>query len=271
MAHPKTWQPRIIRRLVAVKPTGTRVAEVVTDHGPAFVKFLGNPEGPHVLAAEYLGTRLAGALGLPILDWHVFTYDGVPEVHLGTGQAAKAGSAWCTRKEEGFEWSGESTDLEAVCNVDDIAKLVLLDQWTLNCDRYRPAPRFRQNLHNVFFSRENTPPGKLRLLALDHTHILTCGAPFRLDMANIDRVRDPAAYGLFPGFQPVIRREHALAAVGSLSAIELEEIRAIVAEIPQDWEVSTGLREVLVNFLRDRRNWLVTHFVNSLFPQQELF
>jgi hypothetical protein len=62
-----------------------------------------------------------------------------------------------------------------------------------------------------------------------------------------------------------------LAAVSSISAIDLEEIRTIVAEIPQDWEVSTGQREVLVNFLRDRRNWLVSHFVNSLFPQQELF
>lgn len=228
------WQPQKIRRLVAVKETGTEVVEVVTDQGAAFVKFLGNREGPHVLAAEFIGTRLAALMGLPVLDWSILPYDGIPEIHLSSGGLAKPGSAWCTRRVEGFPWSGVGADLKEIENPADLGKLVLLDQWTLNCDRYRPIPLpVRKNLHNVFFSREAEAPGKMRLLAMDHTHILTCGSPFRGDMARLARVRDETGYGLFPEFVPWIRREDALAAMEVMKAVDPEAIRLIVRESPQ--------------------------------------
>ena len=102
-----SWHPRTIRRVVAAKDTGSEVVEAVTNAGAGFVKFLGNKEGPHILAAEFIGTLLAGEMGLPILDWHVFEYDGFPEIRLHSGSLAKAGSAWSTRKVEGFVWSGD--------------------------------------------------------------------------------------------------------------------------------------------------------------------
>lgn len=265
------WQPQVIRRVAELKETGTEVVEVVTNEGPGFVKFLGNREGPHVLAAEFVGTRLAGAMGLPILDWHVFQYDGLPEIRLPSGDLAQAGSAWSTRKVEGFVWSGHVDDLAAVSNQSDIAKLVLLDQWVLNCDRYRPAPKFRQNLNNVFFSREDSEAGKFRLLAMDHTHIFTCGGELRPDMARLDRVRDPLAYGLFPGFLKLLRREDAVAAVAAMVAVDEGVIRTIVAEIPTDWDVSQEIRAAMIDFLLQRRNSLATGFVTSIFPQDELF
>lgn len=267
------WQPQAIRRVVALKETGTEVVEVVTNEGPGFIKFLGNPEGPHVLAAEFVGTRLAGAMGLPILDWHVFHYDGFPEIRLPSGNSAQAGSAWITRKVEGFVWSGHADDLAAVSNQCDIAKLVLFDQWVLNCDRYQPAPppKFRQNLHNVFFSREDSETGKFRLLAMDQTHIFTCGGELRPDLARLDKVRDPLAYGLFPGFGKILRREDAVAAVTAMAGVDEGIIRTIVREIPPDWEVSREVREAMIDFLLQRRNWLATRFVTSIFPQDELF
>ena len=265
------WQPQSIRRVVGLKQTGTEVVEVMTNDGPGFVKFLGNPEGPHVLAAEFVGTRLAGAMGLPILDWHVFQYDGIPEIRLPSGNLAQAGSAWSTRKVEGFVWSGHPDDLNAISNPNDIAKLVLFDQWVLNCDRYRPVPKLRQNLHNVFFSREDSEAGKFRLLAMDHTHIFTCGGELRPDMARLDKVRDPLAYGLFPGFLKVLRREDAVAAVAGMAAVDEAVIRTIVTEIPSDWEVSREVRGAMIDFLLQRRNWLAAGFVTSIFPQDELF
>jgi hypothetical protein len=273
MAFPirNPWQPQVIRRAVALKETGTEVVEVVTNEGPGFVKFLGNPEGPHVLAAEFVGTRLAGAMGLPIFDWHVFHYDGIPEIRLPSGNLAQAGSAWSTRKVEGFVWSGHVDDLAAVSNQGDFAKLVLFDQWVLNCDRYRPTPKFRQNFHNVFFSREDSEAGKFRLLAMDHTHIFTCGGELRPDMARLDKVRDPLAYGLFPGFGKILRREDAVAAVGAMMGVDEGIIQTIVLEVPLDWEVSREVRHALIDFLLQRRKWLETRFVTSIFPQDELF
>lgn len=276
MNERSSWQPRVIRRVVAFKPTRTEAAEVVTDLGGAFAKFRGNLEGPHALAAEFVGTRLAGAMGLPIFDWRVIDYDGVPEIRLPSGATAQAGSAWLTRKVEGMVWSGKAKDVKLIENRADVAKLILFDQWTLNCDRYRPTPPpVRKNLHNVFFSRESAVPGKLKLLAMDHTHILTCGSPFRPDMARQDRVRNTTAYGLFPAFQELIdkgwiRREDAVAAVASMNSVELATIRAIVREIPRDWEVDDDVRIALIDFLQDRRNWLSPRFVPSLFPQGEL-
>src|ERR1035437_1899083 len=266
-----SWRPSLIRRLVDIKQTGTEVVEVVTNDGPGFVKFLGNPGGHHVLASEFVGTRLAGARGLPVLDWHVFEYDGVPEIRLATGGMAQPGSAWSTRKVEGFVWSGDADDLGVLENPTDIAKLVLFDQWTLNCDRYRPAPRPRQNLNNVFFSRENTSGGKLRLLAMDHTHLLPCGGELRANLASLQRVRDETAYGLFPGFKDIVRREDAIAAVAAMESVADGEIRTIVQEIQRDWQVDDNVREALIDFLLQRRIWLAPRFVTSLFPQNELF
>lgn len=68
MSEITSWNPKLIRRVASVFPSGTSVVEAVTDAGAGYVKFLGNPEGPHVLATEYVGTRLASEMGLPTLD-----------------------------------------------------------------------------------------------------------------------------------------------------------------------------------------------------------
>jgi hypothetical protein len=271
MSEITSWNPKLIRRVASVFPSGTSVVEAVTDAGAGYVKFLGNPEGPHVLATEYVGTRLASEMGLPTLDWSLFYYDGFPEIALKPSGNAMPGTAWSTRKVEGFTWSGTAKELETIENLEDIAKLVLFDQWTLNCDRFRPPPRPRINLGNVFFSRESTQSGKLRLLAIDHSHIFTCGSPLRPDMARIDRVREQIAYGVFPSFQEKMQRQDALAAVAAMNSVPIDKIQAIASDIPVDWDVSDEIRKAIVDFLVDRRNWLSANFTSSLFPQNELF
>ena len=119
--------------------TGTEVVRLVTDVGVGFAKFLGNREGPHVLACELMGTKLAALLGLPVFDHAVFEYDGVPEIRLYSGGIARPGPTWITRREEGTPWSGKEEDLRLISNPEDIARLVVLDTWTRNCHRYCPA------------------------------------------------------------------------------------------------------------------------------------
>lgn len=53
------WHPTIVRRFIESYPTSTNVARVDTDAGEGFLKPMGNPEGPHVLACELVGTMLA--------------------------------------------------------------------------------------------------------------------------------------------------------------------------------------------------------------------
>lgn len=267
------WNPKRIRREIEALDTGSEVVQVETDAGRAFAKFPGGGEGPHVLACELVGTRLAEWMGLPVFDSVLLDYPGVPEITLHKGAKAKAGTVWLTRRVDGFPWGGHEDDLKYLANPEDLAKLVLLDQWTRNCDRYRPesqlAPR-RINRNNVFFMREGAPAGRFILVAMDHTHILTCGGELTPKLARIDLVRDATQFGLFPEFVPHLKRADAERAVAAMIAIPGDEIRALIRSIPSDWQVEPPVREALLDFLLQRRDWLAKDFVSRLFPQGEL-
>ncbi len=198
------WKPTRILGLVQALPSGSEALLVETDAGPAYAKLPGGKEGPHILACELVGTRLAALMGLPVLDWVLMPYAGHPALKLKSGNLAQPGTAWLTRKVNGFGWGRQEADLKYISNRADIAKLVLLDQWTRNCDRYRPEPRLRVNENNVFLNREGAPSGQFILMAMDHTHIFTCGGPLSRDLAKIDFVKDATAFGLFPEFVPAI-------------------------------------------------------------------
>lgn len=263
------WKPTKIRRVIEAFPTGSEVVQVETDAGRAFAKFLGGKEGPHVLACELVGTRLAALMELPVLDSILLQYPGLPDITLSSGAKAQAGTAWLTRRVDGFVWSRHEEDLKYLANRPDLTKLVLLDQWTRNCDRYRPEPR-RVNANNVFFMREGAPEGRFTLMAMDHTHILTCGGPLTRDLARISLVRDETAFGLFPEFTDHLRRPDAVAAVAAMTAIPNDSIQSIVQSIPADWQVDASIRAAMVDFLLQRRDWLAKVFVSRLFPQGEL-
>jgi hypothetical protein len=265
-----SWKPTLIRRVIESLDTGSEVVQVVTNDGRAFAKFLGSEkEGPHILACELVGTRLAALMGLPVLDWVLLTYSGQPEIVLKSGAKAQAGTAWLTRRVDGLPWGGHEDDLKYLANPGDLAKLVLLDHWTRNCDRYRPQPR-RVNRNNVFFMREGAPEGRFILMAMDHTHIFTCGGALAPDLARIATIRDETAFGLFPEFEPHLTRLDAVAAVEAMGAIPDATIRSVVESIPADWKVDAPTKTALVDFLLQRRAWLFKEFVSRLFPQGEL-
>lgn len=264
-----SWKPTRIRRVIEVLPTGSEAVQVATDDGRAFAKFLGAAEGPHMLACEWIGTHLAALLGLPVFDFVVLPHPGIPEIRLHSGGMAQPGPAWLTRRVSGVTWGGFEEDLNYLANPADLTKLVLLDQWTRNCDRYRPEPR-RVNYNNVFLMREGAPEGRFILVAMDHTHILTCGRPLSRELARIDRIREETAYGVFPQFVAHLKRPDAVAAAAAMAAIPVAAIEAVVVGIPRDWQVGAPERAAVVEFLLQRRQWLEKEFVSRLFPQGEL-
>lgn len=266
-----TWQPTKIRRVVRTLPTGTQAVEVVTDAGPGYAKFITERDGPHVLAAEFIGTKLAALLGLQVLDHALIDYDGVPEVVLTSGGKAQPGITWSTRREERVDWSGEREDLDLLANPADVAGLVVLDTWTRNCDRYCPSrqpPRINRN--NVFFSREGAPEGRFRLVAMDHTHILTCGRELTPELARIDVIKDDTVYGLFPAFAGFIQPAALRAACVRLSAVGDAAIKAIVSAVPAAWEVDAATRTALCKLLTARRDYVAGDLPTRIFPQLEL-
>ncbi len=118
--------------------------------------------------------------------------------------------------------------------------------------------------------REGAPDGRFFLMAMDHTHILTCGRPLSPDLARISLIRDETSFGLFPEFEPHLKRPEAIAAVKAMIDIPDDLIKSLVTSIPRDWQVDEPTQVSLVEFLLQRRQWLSKEFVSRLFPQGEL-
>jgi len=244
---------------------------VETDQGEGFLKALGNPAGPHVLACELVGIELARRLGLRTFDFSIIHVTSDDEIPLTPGQHAAPGPGFITRAEVGHSWGGGERDLALIDNPEGIASLVVFDTWARNCDRHHPdQTQRRPNPDNVFLSEEGASPGHFLLTAIDHGHILACGRELDATLANIDVVRDQNLYGIFPPFWAYLTKERVGVALEAMRAVTRGDVRGIVATIPQEWEVGDLARQAIVNCLMDRAAFLAEHMTGLLWPQQDL-
>lgn len=266
----QSWQPKTIRRFVKSVATATETVLVETDQGTGYLKALGNKSGPHALACEWVGTNLAKLVGLQTLDFSIIEIANDDEIPLASGELALPGPAFITRAERGTSWGGKASELERLANPEDIGRLVLLDTWVLNCDRYPADLTARKpNGDNVFLSRVGAQRGKFIIKAIDHTHCFTCGRELNVNIAHIDIVREARVYGLFPDFKPLLFRSDVSQAVEDLKMITQAKIQTVVESIPSAWQVNRQVRNALVNFLCDRAAFLSENFVSFLWPQGE--
>ena len=266
-----SWQPTTILRFERSVPNSTGVARVVTDKGAGYLKAMGNPEGEHALACEWVGTNLARLLGLFTFDFAVIEVTAEDEVPLGTGGFARPGPAYLSRAEPGQSWGGSALELRHLANPLHLTRLVLLDTWIRNADRYPPTGHsHKPNRNNVFLSAENAPAGKLLLKAMDYTQAFTNGRPLSPQLATIDCVKDEGVYGRFPEFEPLLDRLELTRAVSDLKLITRERIAAIVSLVPTAWQVDQVARDALTDFIMRRAEYVADDLPGRLWPQQLL-
>lgn len=253
-----SWGPANILRVWKVHPTSARTAHVQTDQGNGYLKGLNNPEGPHLLACELLGTRVARWLGLPTFQFAVMQLTHDDQLHFTEEAAPGLGPAYITRAEAGSTWGGNDSALLAVENPEAIAGLVVLDTWIMNCDRYRVrGDEIRDNQRNVFFSALDAPKGKFRLVAMDHTHAFSCGSELTpAKLCRIEIAKSTEVFGLFPGFVPFVTRARVAPFAAALSRFTPRDARAIVADVPRQWGYNDELANALAEFLLDRGHFL---------------
>lgn len=264
------WRPTYVQRFErAIDGCSTKVAIVQTDAGRAYLKALGNPEGPHALAREWLGTSLARWFGLVTFDFAIVQIEPGIEVPLGSGYKASPGSAFVTRAEAGAPWSGSKGALKHIVNLADVTRLVVLDTWLLNADRY-PPPGFHRgpNRDNVFLSFEGRPKNP-RLIAMDFTECLKSGSALNTKIGTINYIKDERIYGLFPEFAPYIDSDVFKGCLGRLDQVTSAEVAEIVEAIPTDWEVSREIRDAIRRFLTERAQFLIEHLPEALRPYLE--
>lgn len=256
----RAWPPTTFRRFARAIKSSTAVARIVTDAGPAYVKALGNPQGPHALACDLVGTRLAHWFGLQTFEEAILNLEATDEIPLYNGAQAKPGPAFVTREERGTPWSGDPDELAMLDNPQDLSRIVVFDTWTRNCDRHPADLETRKpNRDNVFLSGTRSTEGHFRLVAMDHGHCFTCGRELTAKAATIDAVRDERAYGLFPEFLPFLRPEVIATCLAQLGNLPVHLVREIVDGIPAAWDVSPGARHALETLIRDRAAFLAAH------------
>lgn len=273
--HPRlpAWPPTVFRRIERVLPTSTSPAIIVTDAGRVYAKALGNPEGPHALACELIGMNLARLLGLQTPDFGILQLAESDVFRLHNGSECEPGPAFVSRAIQSRAWDGSAKDLEAIINVDDVSRLVVLDTWLLNPDRMprvpvateppHPAARNgRPNWDNVLLAMpELIPADRVLLMAIDFTHCLTAGRELTKSVASLDRIRDEGIYGLFEHFRPFIRQDVLHTTAERLRAVSEPEIEAILAQLPKEWSVSQGVLSAVRRFLLQRAHWLSDRIV----------
>lgn len=239
------WKPTRLLEIAGSADTSTGATEVTTDAGLAYIKTLGNRQGPHVLATDWVGTHLAKWFGLSTFEIAILRVEEAAVFELPRGAMAEPGPAFVARAENGDAWGGGPKVLETIVNPEDITRLVVFDTWTQNCDRHYFDPAVRKPNHaNVFLSTEDVEAGKTRLIAMDHgLCFIRSGTDLTARLAHIDNVRDEHVYGLFPAFLGRLRADTIVDCVARLRELEAKTVESIIATVPTEWDVSVQVRQ----------------------------
>lgn len=256
------WQPTELIQVGRSADTSTGVTRVLTDAGEAYVKPMGNRQGPHVLATDWVCTQLARWFGLPTFDLAIFELDELDRFPLPRGHQAEPGPALAARAVNGHVWGRTDEELDALTNPDDLTRLVILDTWLCNCDRhFHDLDARKPNYDNVFIQTGRNRTDETTLLAIDHgLCVIRSGEDLTPKIAHIAKVKEDKIYGLFPQFENKIDGQVMDAGLNRLGQLDRPAVEGLVETIPRQWEVNSDTRVALVNFVCHRADWVAQNF-----------
>lgn len=264
-----SWQPTEVLRFIKNLDSGAGTLIIRTDAGLAYMKALGNPDGPHALVKDLLGTHLAAMLGLPTFDYAVIEVSDLDELPFFKGNKAEPGPAFVTRGEEGSVWDGNKRLLDEIDNPATISGLVVIDTWLRNTDRYY-LPKTRVNWDNVFFSKESTEDGYLSLRVMDFSHSIQFCGELTIGIGSIANIRDEEVFGLFPEFRKRLSRDairHYASILGGVSRTQIEDA---VGLVPHQWHLDSSVRLALASYLFQRASFVAETIESRLFDPPQL-
>jgi hypothetical protein len=265
------WKPTRLLEVAGSADTSTGATEVTTDAGRAYLKPLGNRQGPHVLATDWVATHLAKWFGLSTFDIAILMLGADHTFPLPLGYAVQPGPAFAARAMAGEPWGISGLQLDLLTNPEDISRLVVFDTWTLNCDRHHHDRTVRKpNYDNVYLSSEGVEPGRRRLIAMDHgLCFIRSGEDLTPKLSNIDKVKDESVYGLFPEFRGKLREDIINVCATRLREMNAASADAIIATVPREWEVPNEARQAWSNLICSRAGFVadnVHDWINNSAP-----
>jgi hypothetical protein len=263
---PSHWQPRLLLDVAFSVDTSTGATEVNTDAGRAFIKPMGNRQGPHVLATDWVGTHLANWFGLSTFEIAILRLTDGDVFPLPRNHRSQPGPAFAAKFLEGEAWGQSGKHLGKVVNLHDISRLVVFDTWTLNCDRYHYDLKVRKpNPDNIYLASEGVPRGKQSMIAMDHGLCFICsGEDLSPKLSNLNKVRDTNIYGLFPEFRRRLRQDIIEMSLARLKELDVSTVEEIVNSVPKEWDVSQGARSAWIELICRRADFVADSFEQSL-------
>lgn len=241
---------------------------IATDEGSALVKYIGNSQGCDALICDLVGTELARLMGLYTPEFAVMA---IPSFEISKPIIqTEAGPAFCSKWiDEAHPLSPNARLLNKLRNKGDIAKLVVFDTWIRNSDRCPDVdnPNDRaSNWDNLLFAPDKR---MVQMIVIDHTHIFVEGT-LEDDLGNDDFITEEVVFGLFDQFKPHLNHIEVRKSLDALASIDRDTIWEILGIVPQEWGLTEGMKENLVEFLIQRAirlpNWLPT----LMFDQAEM-
>ena len=226
-------------------------------------KFQNNPQHVCVLANEMLATRLGALLGLPVprvasievSGWLIEHTDELRMDIAGLRTAFKAGlqlgSIYVADPIEGqlFDYLPEGL-LQQVTNIEDFARVIVLDKWTCNADG-----------RQAVFSRQAKRRPTYKATFIDQGYCFNAGEWNFPDSPLRGVYARNCVYNHVTGwdaFEPTLTRAEEM---------DTDRIWRIAAEIPAEWyEFDTAGINRLVETLYNRRSAiraLITAFRHS--------
>jgi hypothetical protein len=251
-----SWSPSWLARVEESYDTSMGTTKIKTDATWGYIKALGNRQGPHPLACEFVGTQLARWFGLRIADFAILDLPENACFDLPRNARTEPGPAFVSRHVDGRTWGGTEAELRNLENPGDITRLVVFDTWVRNCDRHPPDLTQRKpNYANVYLASTERPT-RTRLLAIDQTHCFDCGRDLTARVSGIDKTNDTRTYGLFPAFSPFVNPFELTWCASMLRQLTATEVRTIVEGIPSAWDVAPPARTALCELICRRAVYL---------------
>jgi len=232
---------------------------------------MGNRQGPHVLATDWVGTHLAKWFGLSTFDIAILPLQDDDIYDLPRGATAQPGPAFASKAMAGDPWGTSGLQLDLLANPEDITRIVVFDTWTLNCDRHHHDLNVRRpNYDNVYLASEGVEPGKRRLIAMDHgLCFIRSGEDISPRLAHIDKVKEASVYGLFPEFHGKLREDTIADCADRLREMDLATAESIVVTVPKEWDVSREARAAWSELIYRRAGIVadnVHEWINTVVP-----
>ena len=82
MVKNNVWKPKTFIKYGETFSSSSLTARIVTDAGEAYLKAINNPEGIHILACDWIGTKLAEEFGLKTFDVAILNLTDLDEISL---------------------------------------------------------------------------------------------------------------------------------------------------------------------------------------------